>query len=146
MMPPTKNKPTKTPPLKRVDTSGYQGTDARDEQRKGREQSRRIGCFLEAKRSDTVNSLGTYVRALSRASAEQPRWQRIIEHADSLADRLEMSREEFYETALIEYIEKLENARISRELNEAYKDIDQEEDLAYLNELVSHYDPRLADQ
>ncbi len=87
-----------------------------------------------------------YVRALTRASAEKPRWKKIIEHANSLADERGMSREQFYSTALIEFIEKIENLRITEELNEVYKDIDQQEENALLNRLVSHYDPRLADE
>lgn len=93
-----------------------------------------------------IGQLEAQLRSIVDMSAEKPRWQKIIEHANSLADERGMTREEFYSMALVELIEKLENARISRELNEAYKAIDQEEDLAYLNELVSHYDPRLADQ
>jgi hypothetical protein len=148
----TKEKPIKTVRRNPVDTSGYQNTDARDEQRKEREQSQRFVCFFGTKETaafgqrDAGGQLEMYVRALTRASAEKPRWKKIIEHANSLADERGMSREQFYSTALIEFIEKIENLRITEELNEVYKDIDQQEENALLNRLVSHYDPRLADE
>jgi len=75
---------------------------------------------------------------------EKPPYQRIVEHANSLADEVGMEREQFYQAALIEYIEKLENARTTQELNQVYKNIDAEEDVAFLNRLVRHYAFRLA--
>lgn len=101
---------------------------------------------FEVRKRDAVGHLEKRVRTLAEKSAEKPRWQKIIEHANSLADEMEMSREQFYSTALIQFIEKLENARITNELNEVYKNIDQEEDVAFLNHLVRYYDPRLADE
>lgn len=100
----------------------------------------------EVRRRAITSQLEEHVRATAAESAGKSRWQKIIEHANSLADERGMSREEFYSQALIEFIEKIENLRISEELNEAYKNIDQQEDTAFLNHLVSHYDPRLADE
>lgn len=93
-----------------------------------------------------TSQLETHMRAIANTSAEKPRWQKIIEHASSLADERGMTCEEFYSMALVEFIEKLENEKITEQLNEAYKNIDQEEDVAFLNRVVSHYDPRLADE
>lgn len=142
---PTKKKPGRMLRRNPVDASGYQNTDARDEQRREREQSRRFVCFFDGKRSRPVAPLGMHVRTLAHSSAEKPRWQKIIEHADSLADERGMSREEFYSMALIELIEKFENERLTEEYNKDYDDMDGDEDLLVLNHLVGHYDPRLAD-
>lgn len=87
-----------------------------------------------------------YVRPPSDAPAAKSRWQKIIEHANSLADEQGMSREEFYSTALIEHIEKIENERLTEEYNEAHRAMGEEENLEFLNRLVNHYDPRLADE
>lgn len=95
---------------------------------------------------DATNRFEEYVRSSVRASADESRGRKVLDHADSLADEMGMPREEFYLGALIEYIEKRENERIGRELNEAYGKVDQSEDLARLNDLVGHYDPRLADE
>jgi serine phosphatase RsbU (regulator of sigma subunit) len=115
-----------------VSPSGYHGDDPKDEpQEHGHEEQ---PWFLPRRRfnardRDAASQLEKHVRALAAASAEKPRWQKIIEHANSLADEVGTSREEFYAAALIQYIEKRENERISRELNEAYGKIDQDEDL-----------------
>ena len=90
--------------------------------------------------------LESFITTLAEMSTEKARWQRIIEHANSLADELEMPHEQFYSTALIEYIGKLENEKFTRELDESYKDADQNEDVAVLNYLIDHYDPRFADE
>lgn len=95
---------------------------------------------------EIVGSLETVIRSLANLSSEKPRWRKIVEHADSLAKESKMTREEFYSAALIGMIEKLENARINSELTEAYANIDQEEDINFLNNAVLHYDPRLADE
>lgn len=87
-----------------------------------------------------------FVDALARLSNDKPRWQKITEHAESLAKESDMTLEEFYSTALIEFIEKSENERINKELTKAYANIDQEEDLAFVNKVVRNYDPRLADE
>lgn len=122
--------------------------DPRDKrwEQEGEDSDNLLRFALRARRKNAAVQLEMVIKALTIDSSEKPRWQKIMEHANSLADRLGMSREKFYETALIEYIEKLENARISEELNEAYKSIDQQEENAFLNRLVSHYDPRLADE
>lgn len=131
-----------------VTSSPYQILDARDRPReRKREEPMPAWLFYEAvNRKALRGQLETRVRELAEASTEKPRWQKIIEHANSLADESGMSREQFYWMALAQLIEKFENVRISEELNEAYKHIDQEEDLAFLNHMVSHYDPRLADE
>ena len=90
--------------------------------------------------------LDAVIRSIANLSSEKPRWRKIVEHADSLADERGMTREQFYSKALIEFIEKIENLRVAEELNEVYKNIDQEEENAFLNRLVSHYDPQLADE
>lgn len=74
----------------------------------------------EVRRRAITGQLEEHVRATAAESAEKPRWQKVIEHANSLADERGMSREEFYATALIEFIEKRENERITEELNEVY--------------------------
>ena len=98
-------------------------------------QSYRIGSQMDA-----------VIRSIANLSSGKPRWRKIVEHADSLAKESGMTREEFYSTALIEMIEKLENARINSELTETYANIDQEEDMGFLNSAVLHYNPRLADE
>lgn len=92
------------------------------------------------------HNITAFVEALARLSNDKPRWQKITEHAESLANDSDMTLEEFYSTALIEFIEKSENERINRELTKAYANIDQEEDLSFVNKVVRNYDPRLADQ
>ena len=132
---------------KRFTISEFQ-EDVRDRVR-GRERDPWVylaHLIFESRHREADNQLERHVGELAAASAEKPRWQKIIEHANSLADEAGMSREEFYSRALIELIEKLENARVTKELNEVYKNIDREEDVAFVNRLVRHYDPRLADE
>ena len=71
------------------------------------------------------------------------RWSKITEHANRLADELGMTREQFYSEALIEFIEKTENQRLTEEYGRMEEN---EEDIAVLNRFVALYDPRLADQ
>lgn len=127
--------------------------DTRDiENRKGRLWERGEGTddqrvvVLRMRWRDATNQFEEYVRSSVRASADEPRGRKVLDHADSLADEVGMPREEFYLSALIEYIEKRENERISRELNEAYGKVNQDDDLVRLNDLVRNYDPRLADE
>lgn len=102
--------------------------------------------MIEERKKSAASWLEMRMRTLAMASEDKQRWQRITEHANSLADERGMSHEEFYSKALIEFIEKIENLRITEELNEVYKNIDQEEENAFLHHLVSHYDSRLADE
>ncbi len=66
-----------------------------------------------------VSELEMYTNALASTFSEQPRWQGIVEHANSLADELGMSREQFYSTALLALIEKYEEDKLTRAYNEA---------------------------
>lgn len=100
----------------------------------------------EEREKSTVSWLEMRIRALAMASEDKPRWQKIIEHANALADEQGMPHEQFYATALIQYIGKLENEKFTHELNESYKDTNQDEDVAVLNYLVDHYDTRFADE
>src|SRR5215218_9113592 len=131
-------KPVRNP----SDVSPYY-EDARDRQRQ-QERKEPLPLFPHLKpileKRDATSQLERYIRALATESAKKPRWQKIIEHANSLADELGVSRERFYWMALADYIEKLENARVTSELNDAYKHIDREDDVAFLNRLVSYYD------
>jgi hypothetical protein len=110
----------------------------------GEKESRRISYWDDAwPRKDEAHQLEVLIRALAQTFAEKPRWQRIIEHANTLADELGVPRERFYADALVEFIEKTENER----LIERYERIQEnEEDIAFLNHAVRHYDPRLADE
>lgn len=131
-----------------VDASLYHNRyDPRDEPPKEREEEPRFPSYgLRPRERSAFGYPGACVGAVAAASADRPRWQKIIEHANSLADERGISREQFYAMALIEFIEKIENLRITEELNEAYENIDQQEETAFLNLLVRHYDPRLADE
>ncbi len=142
----TRESPSRMGRRNPVDASPYH-TDPRDKRREECERLRRL-VFLsfESRDRDAVGRLEAYMKALASVSTDKPRWQKIVAHANSLAGELRIPRERFYQTALIEFIEKLENKRITEELNQAYKNIDQEEDVAFLNHLVRHYDPRLADE
>jgi hypothetical protein len=142
----TLKKPTKIERLNPFDASLYL-KDPKDEQQEERGEPRHF-WYVEFKPSgrEPVGQLEMYMRSLAESPVEKPRWQKLVEHANSLADELKIPREQFYWTALVEYIEKLENARVTDELNEAYKNIDREEDVAFLNRLVRYYDPRLADE
>lgn len=137
-----------------VDPSRYHLVDPRDKP-DPRERVWELECgephhpprlWLKVPKAAAAGPLEAAVRAVIDASNEKPRWQKIVEHANSLAERSEMTREQFYSTALIEFIERLENERIAKEMNEAYKGIDQEEDLEFLRRAVRSYDPRLADE
>lgn len=101
---------------------------------------------MHSRKRDEFHHITAFVNALARISTEKPRWEKIVEHAESLAKESSITLEEFYSTALIEFIEKSENERINKELTEAYANIDQEEDLAFVNNVVRNYDPRLADE
>lgn len=66
--------------------------------------------------------------------------------ADALASQLRITRSQLYSKALADFIERYENEKLTEELNQAYADVDQEEDLAFLRQATRHYDPRLADE
>lgn len=87
-----------------------------------------------------------FITNRGKTSTDRRRRQKVLEHANSLADDLGMSREQFYLAALVEYMGKIENEKATRELNESYEGVDQSKELAVLNYLVSHYDPQLADE
>lgn len=140
-------KPKTLPRRNPVDATLYHQHDPRDKPRKEREEAPyTTRCYFWPIEREAFGQLGAYVNTLADVSAEKPRWLRIVEHANSLADKAGMSREEFYSKALIEFIEKTENLRITEELNEVYKDIDQQEENAFLNRLVRYYDSQLADE
>ena len=87
--------------------------------------------FISSLNYSTTTTMHTYyTQGITPAmnALEKPTYQRIVEHANSLADEVGMEREQFYQAALIEYIEKLENARTTQELNQVYKNIDAEEE------------------
>jgi hypothetical protein len=145
----TKERPTfkSSERSKRFTFSEYQ-EDARDRARDHERDAWRLLAhyIFQAPKREAISQLEKHVRSIAEASAQKPRWQKIIEHANSLADELGMSREEFYSRALIDLIEKLENERLTEEYDEAYREMGEEEDLTVLNHLVRHYDPRLADE
>lgn len=97
-------------------------------------------------RREQADHLESLIRLLAYSSTEKPRWQRIVEHANTLAAELGVSRERFYADALVEYIGKIENEKFTRELNASYEDVDQSEETEVLNYLVERYDPRFADE
>lgn len=84
--------------------------------------------------------------ALLRAALIVDEREDLTKHVSALADELGVSPEKLYSSALIEFIEKYENERIARELTEAYANIDQNEDVDFLNNAILHYDPRFADE
>lgn len=94
-------------------------------------------------RREQTDHLESLIRLLAYTSTEKPRWQRIIEHANTLAAELGVPRERFYADALVEFIEKTENQRLTERYERIQED---EEDIAFLNHAVRHYDPRLADE
>ncbi len=55
-----------------------------------------------------------------------------------------MSREQFYWTALIEFIEKIENERLTQEYNEAYDGRMEEEEKELLEDVKEYHRRRFS--
>lgn len=91
-----------------------------------------------------VSEMEMYTNALASTFSEQPRWQRIIEHAHSLADERGMSREEFYSTALLALIEKYEDEKLTRAYDEAYDGEMEEEEEEMLRHVTAYNRRRLS--
>lgn len=84
------------------------------------------------------------VEAPKATSDDEPSRREIVEHANALADELGMSRQQFYLTALIELIEKIENERLTQEYNEAYGGGMEEEEEELLRSVKEYHRRRLS--
>lgn len=99
---------------------------------------------FKTREKGAVSWLGVPAKALGATSADEPSRQEIVEHANSLADELGMSREQFYWTALIEFIEKIENERLTQEYNEAYDGGMEEEEKELLEDVKEYHRRRFS--
>ncbi len=91
-----------------------------------------------------VSEIRMFAEALASAFSEQPKWQRIIERANFLADERGMPREQFYSTALIALIEKYEDEELTRAYNQAYEGEMEEEEEEIVRHVRAYHRRRLS--
>lgn len=84
------------------------------------------------------------VEAPEATPDDEPSRREIIEHANALADELGMSRQQFYLTALVEFVEKIENERLTQEYNEAYSGGMEDAEKELLRDVKEYHRRRLS--
>lgn len=82
--------------------------------------------------------------ALLRAAWAVAEKEDLTKHANALADELGVSPEELYSSALIEFIERYENERLTRELNEVYGDGMEPEEKEFVQHVKEYHRRRLS--
>lgn len=87
------------------------------------------------------NTVGALLRA-AHALAER---EDLTEATDALADYLKVSREQLYAMPLAEFVDKYEGARLTEEINEAYDEELEQEDVEFLAHVRSYQGRVIAD-